>query len=232
MSAELYKALQGIDLGVSSFLVAKQMSGRVLTKELAYLLDVFNALPCPETAISLIEHEAKMAPLIFYSEVLKSQFITSIERKQAGLEAIAWIQSAKYSAGVCDAVHEFLLRMAEQRTIKIGFHLMRDQKVLVDRLGGIGITKGWFSDRRQFLRDTICRNISAYKSVVDLVCIWGARDGHEYFWDGLGERAEPHHYECAEVLFSLETQVSEFEEVLSLISMLRPDTYVGLPKPV
>lgn len=229
MAKELLSSLQKLDLRAASFLLAQRLSGRVLKSELVYALDVFNALPCPETAVHLLSCEPSLAPLLLHSEVLRSQFVTQDQQRVARFHALHWIQAASFADGISKAIYEFLLKQAQEREIKIGFHLMRDQRVLVERLREVGLSRPWFGDTRQFLRDTICPDESAYRSVIDLVCVWGIQNGREQFWDGLGASVDGSYHDHAEILFSLESKVNEFSQLVEVHSVLKPDSFVSLP---
>ena len=122
-----------------------------------------------------------------------------------------------------ETIRSFLEQEAAAGTVKVGFHRMRDQSVLLERLRQNGIRKPFFTNRRQFLRDIITCDPSAFQAVVDLICIHSVRQGREVFWDADGEESAPQLWLESEVMYRLETQetTEAFVGVLSTIQHQR-----------
>lgn len=97
---------------------------------------------------------------------------------------------------------------------------MRNQAILIERIKRIGLRKRLFSNRRQFLRDTIVSNISAYHAVIDLICIEGIHEGKLKNWNGFGVEASFQFYFESEIMFRLKNLSvnDEFVRLLTAIS--------------
>jgi hypothetical protein len=119
---------------------------------------------------------------------------------------------------MCNAIHKFLLNSATNGTISIGFHRMRDQQVLFDRLSMIGIRKGIFKNGRQFLRDKITRDASAFRCVVDLICIHGVGGGREHFWNALGAEVGPRLHLQSEIQYELLANTDRFAQLVDQVT--------------
>lgn len=122
---------------------------------------------------------------------------------------------------VWETIRPFLAQEAETGTVKIGFHQMRDQSVLLKRLRQNGIRKPLFANRRQFLRDVITCDPTAFQAVADLICIHGVRRGREVFWDVEGEEATPQLWLESEVMYRLETPETT-EAFVDMLSTVHP----------
>ena len=122
-----------------------------------------------------------------------------------------------------ETIRSFLAQEAEAGTVKIGFHQMRDQSVLFERLRQNGIRKPIFANRRQFLRDVITCDPAAFQTVVDLICIHSVRQGREVFWDAGGEEAAPQLWLESEVMYRIETPrtTEAFVDMLSTVHRQR-----------
>lgn len=92
---------------------------------------------------------------------------------------------------------------------------MRDQSPLYHRLNQIGIRKGLLRNRRQFLRDTVTKNLSAYRAVIDMVCFHGVHEGRERFWNGLGAESDPRLHLQSEILFEISEVATKFHAMLT-----------------
>jgi hypothetical protein len=118
----------------------------------------------------------------------------------------------------CKAIYEFLSEGATNSTIAIGFHRMRDQEILFNRLSTLGMRKGFFKNGRQFLRDTITCNPSAFRCVVDLVCIHGVEGGSERFWNALGAELGPQSHLQSEIQYDLSINATDFARLVDQVT--------------
>jgi hypothetical protein len=114
-----------------------------------------------------------------------------------------------------EVIQSFLLKEAGASRVRVGFHWTRDQATLDRRLVQIGIKKGIFADRHQFLRKNITKNLSAFRAVNDLICIYGVCDGEERFWDGLGQEANAQFFLHSEVIYEITQVVQDFVHLLA-----------------
>lgn len=214
MSAKLLRRLKNCNLKAAAFDLAKGLGGGVYKKEMTAALDLFTKLPCPETAVNLVgvcpESLALMtaASDTFVRMTPKSYRGPSIQ----GFDE--WMESFDSHLKAASAIQAFLHREARGGRIRIGFHRMRDQSPLYYRLYQVGLRKGFLRHRRQFLRDTITKNSSAYRAVIDMVCIHGVYEGRERFWNGIGADSDPQLYLQSEILFEISQVAQEFDAML------------------
>jgi len=124
------------------------------------------------------------------------------------------MESFEANLRAADATHKFILQGTTNGTISIGFHKMRDQQILFDRLATIGIRKGFFSNGRQFLRDKITRNDSAFRAVIDLICIHGIDTRGERFWNALGGEPGPQWHLQSEIQYDLSRDTERFAALI------------------
>lgn len=215
MSAKLLAQLTKCNLKAAAFDVAKELAGGVYKKEMTAALDLFTKLPCPETAVNLV---AVCPEALALMAAASDSFVRMTPKEFRGprLQGFEeWIESFDANLRAATSIHGFLHREATGGRISVGFHRMRDQSPIYDRLSQIGIRKGFLRDRRQFLRDTITKSASAYRAVVDMVCIHGVREGRERFWNGLGAESAPQLHLQSEVLFEISQVAQEFDAMLT-----------------
>jgi len=112
------------------------------------------------------------------------------------------------------AVHSFLLREATAGRVSIGLKRLGNQSAVIARLERVGLRKWFFSNGRQFLRDTIAKNLSAYLSVIDMVCVHGVHEGRQKLWTGLGGETDARFETRAEVKFKIVTEMDAFIALL------------------
>ena len=215
MSAKLLTQLTKCNLKAAAFDVAKGLAGGVYKKEMTAALDLFTKLPCPETGVNLV---AVCPETLALMAAASDSFVRMTPKefrgpKLQGFEE--WMESFDTNLRAATSIHAFLHREATGGRISVGFHRMRDQSSIYDRLSQIGIRKGFLRDRRQFLRDTIAKNASAYRAVIDMVCIHGVHEGRERFWNGLGAESDPQLHLQSEVLFEISEVAQEFDAMLT-----------------
>jgi hypothetical protein len=218
MSATLLAQVTKCNLKAAAFDVAKGVAGGVYKKEMTVALDLFTKLPCPETAVNLV---AVCPETLALMAAASDSFVRMTPKEFRGprLQGFEkWMESFDANLRAATSIHAFLHREATGGHISVGFHGMRDQSPLYDRLSQIGIRKGFLRDRRQFLRDTIAKNVSAYRAVIDMVCIHGVREGRERFWNGLGAESEPQLHYQSEVFFEISQVAKEFNSMLTRMS--------------
>jgi len=223
---ELSAYLQDADLEMAAFDLAKQLEGGVYPKEMVEALRLFTRVPCSETAIILL----KTCPEAAVVMSTRRRPFASLPKNMRGPHYDGldqWTQSFQQNLRVSDAVHEFLLRGALTYTISIGFHRMRDQSILFDRLALIGIRKSFFSKRRQFIRNKITRNRSAFRAVLDLVCIHGIDGTRERFWDALGAQVDAQWHLRSEIQYDVSGHAARFAELIDNLTRSSGDGGVG-----
>ena len=112
-------------------------------------------------------------------------------------------------------LYNVLRYAADTRQAKIGFHSLRDQSLLLDKLESIGITKKPSQDTRQFIRDKIVDDHQVFDICRDDVIIQMIHNGKECFWDGYGNKTTAQFFHKAEIIFELKSSVDyAFYEVL------------------
>jgi hypothetical protein len=211
---KLLALLAGCDLKVAAFNLVKGLSGGVYRTEVAVALDRFVKLPCPETAVSLVGVLPDALTVITNAS---EAFIRSIPPEARGprLEGFdEWLDVSERTLRKVAVVHSFLSAEAAAGRARIGFHRLRDQAVLVDRLAEVGFRKGLFASRRQFLRDKVMRSFPAYRAVIDMVCVHGVLDRRERFWTGFGENGDGQLHLRSEVLVDVGLNAGQFASVV------------------
>jgi hypothetical protein len=225
MSGQLVKRLANCNLRAAAFDFVKGLEGGVYRDEMAAALDWFTKLPCPETAANLVAVcPQALAPIVSASDSFVR--ITPKEYRGPKLQGFEeWMASFDSNLRAASEIRSFLLKEAMAGLVRVGFHRLRDQAPLYQRLHQIGIRKGLFADRRQFLRDTITKRLSAFRAVIDMICIHGVYEGHERFWDGLGAESDGQLHLRSEVMFEVSQAAEPFVAVLHQLSLNQVPNY-------
>ena len=112
-------------------------------------------------------------------------------------------------------LYDLLKHTALSGKARIGFHTLRDQKLLLNKLESIGLRKGPSEDVRQFIRDKIVVNRRAFDICRDNIIIQMIHSGKEWFWDGYGNKRTAQYFHEAEIIFDFKSSVDYmFCEVL------------------
>jgi len=213
MKKELFVRLAGANFKEAAFDIMKHSQNTVLKKDVARAINLFVTLPCLETAIYLANTFPLILPVIitadesmarFTPKDLRGPMLTGYEESMATFDAHLFAASR---------IQSFLMREALAQQTTVGFHRMRNQASLLHRLNQVGFSKPFLSNSRQFLRDTITTKLSAYRAVIDLVCIHGFHDGRDRFWNGLGTESDARFYLYSEILFNVSPAVGAFSEM-------------------
>jgi hypothetical protein len=215
---ELLHHLRSADLKMAAFEIVTKLGGGVYPKEMVQAVQLFGTLPCPETGVILIAAWPEAAQII---ALAGSGFTQNMPKGMLGPKfdkLDEWMASFDQNERACEATHRFLLDGATEGTIAIGFHLMRDQKILFDRLSMLGMRKGFFKNGRQFLRDTITRDPSAFRCVVDLICIHGVDAGRERFWNAIGAELGPQLHLQSEIQYDLSNSTNSFAQMVDQLT--------------
>lgn len=211
---ELFANLQTCDLKMAAFTLGKSFSDGLYPKELAQALELFTKVPCPETAVIFVQACPEAADVMALSNGGLAQSLPIDCRGPRYHDLDQWMQTYEQNLRANDVIHAFLLDGARDGTVSIGFHRMRNQRILFDRMATIGIRKRLFRKGRKFLRDRITGNRSAFRAVSDLVCIHGIHNGHEYFWGAMGGELDAQWYLHSEILYDLSISAGLFAELL------------------
>jgi len=214
MGGKLLKQLENCNLKAAAFNLVKGLEDGVYKNEMAAALDLFTKIPCPETALNLVSVCPETLPLM---ATASDSFVRMTPKEHRGPKIQGfeeWMKSFDSNLRSASAIQSFLSKEATAGRVRVGFHRMRDQSPLYTRLAQLGIRKGFFSDRRQFLRDTITSKASAFRAVIDMVCIHGVHDGHESFWNGLGGESDPQLHLQSEVMFEISQVAAAFVNML------------------
>lgn len=214
MRGKILKQLVNCNLKAAAFHLIKGLEGGVYKKEMAAALDLFTKLPCSETAVNLIAVCPETLALITSAS---DSFVRATPKEHRGPMIQGFEDCMKLfdsNLRAASAIQLFLLKEATTDRVRVGFHRMRDQSPLFCRLDQIGIRKGFFADRRQFLRDTITKKPSAFRAVIDMVCIHGVHEGRERFWNGLGAESNAQLHLQSEVMFEVSQAAGAFIAVL------------------
>jgi hypothetical protein len=98
---------------------------------------------------------------------------------------------------------------------KIGFHSLRDQNSLLNKLASIGINKKPTEDARQFIRDKVVMNRQAFDICRDSIIIQMIHNHEEWFWNGYGKLRNVQYFHVAEIIFDLDSSIDYmFSDVL------------------
>jgi hypothetical protein len=90
---------------------------------------------------------------------------------------------------------------------KIGFHSLRNQNSLLNKLASIGINKKPTEDTRQFIRDKVVLSQQAFDICRDSIIIQMIHNHEEWFWDGYGKLRNVQYFHEAEILFDLDSSI-------------------------
>jgi len=227
MSGKILKQMSNCDLKTAAFRLAKESQGYILRTEIAEAVQLFLRLPCPETAVNLIV----VWPEMLVAMTGANDYLLRIIPKEArgpqlqGIEEL--MESFDFNLQTVADIQAFISKESMAGRVMVGFHRMRDQAVLSRRLDQIGIKKGLFSNRRNFLRKTITQNLQAFRVVNDMVSIHGIHDGRERFWNGLGEESDPQFHLQSEILYEISQIADAFVAVLDEIKRTKwPNKFV------
>jgi hypothetical protein len=214
MSSKLLEQLSSCNLKMAAFSIVKAFSEGIYKREFAAAIDLFTKLPCPETAVNLIYVCPDfLKPMSSADDSFIK--ITPIEHRGPYFQGFEeWMASFDRNLQVVQKIHSYLFKEASKGKVRVGFHGMRDQAILFQRLERIGIKKGFFKEGRQFLRDSITKNISPFRAVCDLICLHGIHNGKENYWNTLGKEVDAQFYLQAEILYNLSLNVEPFLQIL------------------
>jgi hypothetical protein len=219
MSNKLVSQLASCNLKIAAFEMMKTFSEGVYKQELVAALDLFSKLPCAETVVNLIHVFPEAASVMTLAD---DSFVRMTPKEILGprFERLEdWMSSFDRNLKTVAVIQSYLLKEASVGNVTVGFHSMRDQAILFERLERIGIKKGFFSNKRQFLRDRITKDASAFRSVIDLICIHGVHTGRERFWDTLGNEVDPQFHLHSEIQYNLSLNVESFLSILAGIEL-------------
>jgi hypothetical protein len=210
MSNKLVSQLASYNLKMAAFELVKTFSEGVYKQEIVSAFDLFSKLPCAETAVNLVHIFPEAATVI---TLANDSFVRRQPEEMLGSHFDGyedWMNSFDRNLKTVSEIQSYLLGEASKSEVTIEFHGMRDQAILFDRLDRIGVKKGVFKNRRQFLRDQITQDASAFRSVFDLICIHGIHSGVERFWDTLGNEVHSQFYLNSEIQYNLSMNVEPF----------------------
>lgn len=215
MGKKLIEELADCNLKAAAFDLAKGLGSGVYENEMASALDLFNKLPCPETALILINVCPEALELIVSASNSSVRTIPKEDRgpKLEGFEE--WMDSFDSNLRTASCIQSFLSKEVTAGHVMIGFHRMRDQEAPYHRLAVLGIKKSFFTNRRNFLRMELAKNPSAFRAVIDMICIHGIHDGKEVFWNGLGGESDGQYHLQSEVMFEISEVAGPFTELLN-----------------
>lgn len=126
---------------MAAFECVTKLSGDAYPKEMQQAFRLFTTLPCPETGALLIAACPEAAQIM---ALTNSRFAQNLPKDMRGPKfdmLDEWMASFDQNQRAYEAIHRFLLDGATNGTISIGFHRMRDQKILFDRLSMLGIAQ-------------------------------------------------------------------------------------------
>lgn len=222
---ELLGHLRSADLEMAAFEIVRDLGGGVYSESVRQALSLFSALPCPATGVILVHEFPQVIPIIALANRRVAYSIPKEKRGPGFAKLDDWMASFNRNEKSCTAIHEFLMKGFADGTVFIGFHRMRNQKILLKRLSSLGMRKGLFKNGRNFLRDRISRNVLAYRCVVDQICIHGVdlESGEERFWNSLGAEQGPQSHLQSEVLFDLSDNTRRFARLIEGLEQSNPN---------
>lgn len=213
MNRELLNQLAKCNLKMAAFDLAKTFGGSIVKDEKAVALEAFIRLPCPETAVNLVYVWPKMQLAVTMANDCLASMIPKESRGPKLQDVDEWMNSFDRNLKATEEIQAHLFQEATSGSVEVGFHRMRDQKILLQRLMQIGIKKGFFGDERQFLRNRITKDISAFRSVADLVCLHGVHEGQEKFRNALGVECDAQLHLRSEIMYEISNSMSTFLKI-------------------
>ena len=226
--AEIFEALQDCDLKMGAYTLDSRFSDGVYTKSVTEALQRFTVLPSPETAIMLVGVMPETMSVLLSASSLGTANIPEEMRGPNYDEFQQWMASCEKNISSCESIYYFLLNGVKNNSISVGFHRTRDQKIIFNRLEYIGIKRGIFrNNSHQFLRDKIIQDISAYRSVADLICIHFVFEGSECFYNALGAELGVDFYLNSEFLIRINSNTSEFFKLLTILKPSKKESGEG-----
>lgn len=220
MSRKLLRQLQKCDIERAACRLVRAFEGKIIREAIAESLSLFGNIPCPETATNLCYDLPEGFAVMLGANDTLSKVIPRESWGARLREEEEMIGVFKENLRRVGLIHEYLRNEAMQGATLIGFHGMRDQQVLLERLRRIGMTRFPFADKRHWLRRTVVKRLSAFRVVNDLVCICGVHDGREMFWNGLGVEEHAQWHLKSEVQYDLGDSTGAFVTLLE--SLNRP----------
>lgn len=214
MSQKLLKELENCNIERAACKLIRGFQGKIVSDNICDALNLFSNIPCPETAVNFVYELPEVAEVMFEASDELSKMIPREAYGPKLIEDEEWISGFRKNLNRISLIHDCIRSIATQGKLRIGFHSMRDQQILFDRMNKIGITRFPFTNRRQFLRNVITQKLSAFKIVNDLVCIHGVYDGREVFWNGLGAEEHPQWHLKSEIQYDLGNHTSEYIKLL------------------
>jgi hypothetical protein len=220
MSRKLIRQLEHCNIERAACKLIRGFQGKIVKNEIADSLNLFTNIPCPETATNFSYEFPEALVIMFGANDALSNMIPKESYGQRLREEEEWISVFNNNLKRVSLIHDYLLNEAIQGKATIGFHRMRDQQILFERLKRIGIKKFPFINKRQFLRRVVTKKLSAFRGVNDLVCIHGVHNGCEIFWNGLGAEEHPQWHLKSEIQYDLGENTSEFIKFLKNLDNL------------
>lgn len=214
MSKEIFESIKRCNFVLAAFELTKGLAGGVYREEIVAALDLFTKLPCAETAVNLIDI---LPQTLFVIKNANDTFI-KINKENLGphfdgLEES--MEDVENNLNKAREIHEFLHKGTQQGEFTVGFHASRNQRILIEKLSQIGIRKGFLKNERQFLRDEITNNVSAYLTVINLICIHGIAEEKEEFWNALGAQMSPEWHYQSEIFYNITPSTKKFISLLN-----------------
>ena len=93
--------------------------------------------------------------------------------------------------------------------IRIGFHILRDQRSLLSRLESVGKMNTGRKSDRQFIRDATFRDRDAFDAVREEMVIKTTHDGRAQHWDGFGQTRKEDWFREAEIILDVDASLAE-----------------------
>jgi hypothetical protein len=163
----------------------------------------------------ILKKRSQLSGSTVQGEAIKEHHQEIAKQAKAALKGIENQPDVKDKLGLA------LLHALAREKARIGFHGMRDQKILVEALESAGYRKeNFYQDTRDFLRQTLIAERGAFKVLKDLVNIHMVYKGAIYDWDGYGKRCPIDRFYEAEVLYDLDdSEAALFKDVLEGIEV-------------
>ncbi len=134
MSGKLLKQLENCNLKAAAFNLVKGLEDGVYKNEMAAALDLFTKLPSPETAVNLI---AVCPEILELMASASDSFVRMTPKEYRGPKIQGfeeWMESFDANLRAASSVQSFLLKEATAGRVRVGFHRMREQSPLYNRL--------------------------------------------------------------------------------------------------
>ena len=223
--------LANYHLPVAAFKLSSGMTGGIYPNEIVDALQLFYSHPCPETALVLVKtpKDTESAnPFLGLITTCDHDYLEKPFNGKKGNRTIPsdkgideYVESVEKRMMDLDSIYAYLIHQCSKGKMSIGFHRMRDQKILLDRISLLGLRPSIFDDKRKWLREKFMTNMSCWLICMDFICIWGndLTNVEEKFWQANGQEVDAQWHLASEVQCRFNDDANEFAIFLNTLDI-------------